>query len=126
MIGPWTHTAPGLLAAGIREGLGWLRARLLDDDRLVGRAPVRVFVTGERAGGGWRELPSWPPPGTGERRLWLAADGSPPGGSAPHAADGADRYRYDPAIPRHRSAVRSCSRANRCSTTARSRPGPTC
>jgi uncharacterized protein len=29
VIGPWTHTAPGLAAAGIREGLGWLRASLL-------------------------------------------------------------------------------------------------
>jgi putative CocE/NonD family hydrolase len=28
MIGPWTHTAPGLTSAGIREGVGWLRARL--------------------------------------------------------------------------------------------------
>ena len=37
VIGPWTHTAPGLMAAGMREGLGWLRARLLDDDRLVRR-----------------------------------------------------------------------------------------
>ncbi len=36
---------------------------------------MRVFVTGERTGGGWRELPGWPPPGTGERRLWLAAGG---------------------------------------------------
>ncbi len=29
IIGPWTHTAPGLPAAGLREGLGWLRAHLL-------------------------------------------------------------------------------------------------
>ena len=74
IIGPWTHTAPGLLAAGIREGLGWLRAHLLDDRPAPAAVrPVRAFITGERAGGGWRELGSWPPPGTGERRLWLAA-----------------------------------------------------
>ncbi len=59
----------------MREGLGWLRAHLLGDDRLLRPSSVRVFVTGELAGGGWRELPSWPPPGTGERRLWLAAGG---------------------------------------------------
>jgi uncharacterized protein len=99
VIGPWTHTAPGLAAAGIREGLGWLRASLLAYDRLVGPAPVRVFVTAARAGGAWRELPSWPPPGTGERRLWLAAQGrlqeTEPAGD-PAAGD---RYRYDPAKP---------------------------
>jgi putative CocE/NonD family hydrolase len=99
VIGPWTHTAPAQLAASTREGLAWLRARLLDDDRLVRRAAVRVLVTGERAGGGWRELPSWPPPGVGERRLWLAGQGrlqedEPNGPSEP-----GDRYRYDPADP---------------------------
>jgi putative CocE/NonD family hydrolase len=98
IIGPWTHTAPGLTAAGLRDGLGWLRAGLLGDDRLVRPAPVSVFVTGERSGGGWRDLPSWPPPGTGEQRLWLAdqqqlVSSEPPENSSP------DRYRYDPQDP---------------------------
>ncbi len=98
VIGPWTHTAPGLMATGIREGLGWLRARLLDDHRLVAPASVRVFVTGERSGGGWRDLPSWPPPDTGERRLWLATDRRLR--DQPQANPGpGDRYRYDPADP---------------------------
>ncbi len=98
IIGPWTHTAPELAAAGEREGLAWLRAHLLGDDRLVRRSPVRVTVTGERAGGGWRDLEAWPPPGTGERRLHLGEGWSL--GEAP-AADPApaDRYRYDPADP---------------------------
>ncbi len=99
VIGPWTHIAPGMLAAGLREGLGWLRAHLLGDDRLLRPSGVRVFVSGERAGSGWRELGSWPPPGTGERRLWLAAGGRlqdiGPGGDP----GGGDRYRYDPADP---------------------------
>jgi putative CocE/NonD family hydrolase len=99
IIGPWTHTSPGLNAAGIRHGLGWLRAHLLGDDRLVPHARVRVYVTGERGAGGWRELPCWPPPGLGERRLWLA-----PGGELLRArpTDGSidgDRYRYDPDDP---------------------------
>jgi putative CocE/NonD family hydrolase len=98
IIGPWTHTAPGLTAAGLREGLAWLRAGLLDDHRLVRAAPVRVFVTGERGGGGWRDLPGWPPPDTGQQRLWLGAEqrlmaGEPPDDSTP------DGYRYDPADP---------------------------
>jgi len=98
VIGPWTHTAPGLLAAGLREGLGWLRAHLLGDERLLRRAGVRVFITGEPRGGGWRELPTWPP-ATGERRLWLGSDGrlqDEPPASEPGAGD---RYRYDPADP---------------------------
>ncbi len=99
IIGPWTHTAPGLLTAGLREGLGWLRAHLLHDDRLLRASSVRVFVTGERSGGGWRELSSWPPPGTGERRLWLAGGGLLQDVEPAGEHDGGDRYRYDPADP---------------------------
>jgi putative CocE/NonD family hydrolase len=86
------------MAAGLRDGLGWLRAHLLDDPRLVRSARVRVYVTGERSGGGWRDLDTWPPPGTGERWLWPASGGrlaaAPPAG-----ATTADGYRYDPADP---------------------------
>ncbi len=99
IIGPWTHTAPGLLTAGIREGLGWLRAHLLDDHRLLRPSTVRAFITGERAGGGWRELGSWPPPGTGERRLWLADGGSLQDIEPADDPESGDRYRYDPADP---------------------------
>ena len=95
------------------------------------RRAVRVFVTGERsAEAGWRELPSWPPPGTGERRLWLGAAGTACRTTrAGRRARGADRYRYDPSRPdavarwagpalarargrqpRARSARRTCSR----------------
>jgi putative CocE/NonD family hydrolase len=97
IIGPWAHTSPGLVAAGMREALGWLRKHLLGDDRLVRPDRVRVFVTGERVGDGWRALECWPPPGTGEQRLWLA-DG---GRLYPFAPDdaAADGYRYDPADP---------------------------
>ncbi len=132
-IGPWTHTAPGLLAESMREGLAWLRARLLLDDRLVREAPVRVFVSGAGDGGdgagnedgdgadgegtdgdgrsggagssgtgssgaGWRDLPTWPPPGTGERRLWLAREGRL-SEQEPAAGEWGDRYTYDPNDP---------------------------
>jgi uncharacterized protein len=99
VIGPWSHIAPGALATAIREGLAWLRFHLLDDDRLVDRSPVRVFVTGERAGGGWHSLPSWPPPGTGERRLWLGDAGRLHEHEPAEASASGDRYRYDPADP---------------------------
>jgi putative CocE/NonD family hydrolase len=99
IVGPWTHTAPGLMGAGHREGLAWLRAHLLDDDRLRRPARVRIFVTGEGSAGGWRQLPSWPPPGTGQRRLWLG-DGQGLAEEGPRGAPAAsDRYTYDPADP---------------------------
>jgi putative CocE/NonD family hydrolase len=98
VIGPWTHTSPGLTAAGLRDGLGWLRAGLLGDHRLVRPGSVHVYVTGERRGGGWRELVSWPPPDVEEQSLWLAPrrrlEPREPVGPAP-----ADGYRYDPADP---------------------------
>ena len=122
-IGPWTHTAPGLAAAGQRDGIAWLRAHLLGDDRLVAaqrrEGPVRLRITGH--GGGWRDFAAWPPPEAGETRLhlhpggWLrrgAPDGVPggasegvPGGASEGVPGGAcegvpgDRYRYDPADP---------------------------
>lgn len=98
IVGPWSHTAPGLTAAAVREGLGWLRAGLLEDDRLVRRGGVHVYVTGERAGGGWRQVPSWPLPDTGERRLWLGDRGQL---KVDHPVDSSrpDHYRYDPADP---------------------------
>ena len=99
IIGPWTHTAPGLVAAGVREGLGWLRASLLHDDRLRSPATMRVYVTGERSGGGWRELDSWPPSGTGERPLWLGSDGGLTEASPIAEAPIGDRYTYDPSDP---------------------------
>jgi putative CocE/NonD family hydrolase len=98
IIGPWAHTSPGLTRATLRDGLAWMRAHLLGDRRMLRPESVRVLVTGERSGGGWRDLPSWPPPGTGERRLWLAGNGrlhdAPPG-----TEGGSDGYRYDPENP---------------------------
>ncbi len=99
IIGPWTHTAPGLTAAGMREGIAWLRAGLFDDHRLVRGARVRVYVTGERSGRGWRDLPTWPPPGTGERRLWLGAEGTLQDHAPTESSPPGDRYRYDPSHP---------------------------
>jgi putative CocE/NonD family hydrolase len=100
LIGPWAHTSPGLAGAAEREGLAWMRAHLLGDRRLVRASPVRVMVTGERSGGGWLDLPSWPPPGTVERSLYLRAGGGL-GDAAPAdaATQRGDSYRYDPADP---------------------------
>src|ERR671922_226658 len=84
IVGPWTHTSPGLLEASMREGLAWLRAHLLGDRRLLNDAPVRVFVGGAQE---WRELPAWPPPEARPLRLHLHAGGGlgvdPPADSPP-------------------------------------------
>ncbi len=98
IIGPWTHTDPGLVATGTRDGIAWLRAHLLGDGRLVRESNVRVFVTGEAVNGRWRNLESWPPPGTSQRRLWLADDRTL-SDREPGSASGGDRYRYDPTDP---------------------------
>ncbi|MDQ3722363.1 MAG: CocE/NonD family hydrolase [Actinomycetota bacterium] len=98
IVGPWVHTSPGLIAAGMREALAWLRAHVLGDDRLVRRDAISVFITGEPAGG-WRALESWPPPDTGERRLWVGAGGRLQDIEPDDAPAAGDRYRYDPAHP---------------------------
>jgi uncharacterized protein len=99
LIGPWTHTASGLAAAGERDGIAWMRSHLLGDDRLVRRSPVRVLVTGERSGGGWRDLPTWPPPDVGERRLHLGQHGQLRDQAPTGPATAGDRYRYEPSDP---------------------------
>jgi uncharacterized protein len=97
VIGPWTHTSPDLLSRSLHQGAAWLRAHLLADERLLNKAPVRVFVTGPRSGGGWRELEQWPPP-RAQTRLNAAA-GWTLHERAPGEHDAPDRYRYDPADP---------------------------
>ncbi|MBO4141967.1 CocE/NonD family hydrolase [Micromonospora tulbaghiae] len=93
VVGPWTHGSPGLLLASLREGLDWL------DTHLAGRpgperAPVRVHVGGE--GGGWRDLPDWPPPATPARWHLRSAGGLAP---EPQERGAPDRIWYDPTDP---------------------------
>ena len=128
-IGPWTNIAPGLLATSLREGLAWLRARLLLDARLLREAPVRVFVTGDGEGAGWRDLDAWPPPEPASaryrwqaatpwcsRRLRAASTGAAPTAGKPTRAPASRAPRRGPtgtcttpATRRPRSAARSCS-----------------
>lgn len=107
VIGPWTHGSPGLFVAALREGLSWLGAHLQDDpadaERVAaapeasgaqGEAPVRVHVGG--AGGGWRDLPDWPPPADAVR--WYLHPGATLSTSEPVPSP-PDGFWYDPADP---------------------------
>ena len=96
-MGPWTHTE--MLTRGLRtvtgESLDWLNTHLAGRDGPARTSRVRVHVTG---GGGWRELPDWPP-ATAQRSWWLQ-----PGGrlaDIPLADDAGDTagFTYDPADP---------------------------
>jgi uncharacterized protein len=106
LVGPWAHTSPGLAAAAERAGLAWMRAHLLGDRRLVRSSAVRVMVTGERSGGGWRDLACWPPEEAAPHSLYLRAGfalrdtpDAGAGGAARAEAGPGDGYRYDPADP---------------------------
>ena len=97
--GPGRTRRPGSSAAGVREALGWLRAHLLGDDRLVRPDAVRIRVTGERVGDGWRALERL----AAARHGRAARCGSPAAGRLQRRRArrraGADGYRYDPADP---------------------------
>jgi putative CocE/NonD family hydrolase len=101
-IGPWVHTSPELMAVGHRDGIAFLRAQLLGDDRLLraeGRQlPVALRLTGE--GRVRRELAAWPPAEATLTAWYLHGDGRL-GTTAPADGEpaGVDRYRYDPADP---------------------------
>ncbi|GIJ23980.1 CocE/NonD family hydrolase [Micromonospora lutea] len=107
VVGPWTHGSPGLFVAALREGLSWLGTHLGDDRAGAQRpvdaahpsdaaatAPVRVHVGGP--GGGWRDLPNWPPPADTVR--WHLHPGAVLSTSEPVPSP-PDGFWYDPADP---------------------------
>ncbi len=99
-IGGWRHASPGLFRQSLRDALDWFGLHLRPSpasapaaDREAAQHPVHIEVMG---GGGWRQLPDWPP-ATGTQRWYLHPDGglsaAPPEPSEP------DLYRYDPGEP---------------------------
>ncbi|MCL2418857.1 MAG: CocE/NonD family hydrolase [Conexibacteraceae bacterium] len=107
IIGPWSHTQEGLVGEGVRYGLAWLRGHLLGDTRLIDPAVVKLYVTGEKTGGGWRAFERWPPTEGAPRQLWITgadrlgweAPTTGAAGEAGAGAGGSRRYRYDPQDP---------------------------
>jgi putative CocE/NonD family hydrolase len=94
-VGPWPHADfLNVGGAAVREALdfGLAYAR---GEQPPERAPIRLYVMGQQEG--WRDFPSWPPPGYPAQRFHLQPGGAlatdPPDESAP------DGYRYDPSNP---------------------------
>ncbi|GCB91499.1 CocE/NonD family hydrolase [Streptomyces noursei] len=124
LIGSWTHASA--LQAGwpevFAESLAWLRARLGGEADGPRTAPVRVHVDG---GGGWRDLPDWPPPPGDAAGPWYLTAGGGLGRRAP-----APRHRWGssgttrPTPPRPSAGRRP--RAAGAATTRPWRPGRTC
>ncbi|MEU8131583.1 CocE/NonD family hydrolase [Micromonospora sp. NPDC049049] len=99
VIGPWTHGSPGLFVGALREGLAWLDEHLPATTRSRGpagpaRPPVCIHVGG--AGGGWRDLPDWPPPAI--QTAWHLQPGGALAARTPVVST-PDAFRYDPADP---------------------------
>jgi hypothetical protein len=100
-IGPWVHTTPAGMAAGIRDALALFDRTL---DGVTGpeeELPVHLELSG---GGGERRLPDWPPAHVTEQPLYLRTDhglgGEPPtvpGSGGTHWAG--TRITYDPHDP---------------------------
>jgi uncharacterized protein len=93
-VGPWTHSGPGAVAAGVRDTLEWFDIHLGGRPDRSRRQRVRLFVMGSNR---WMEAADWPPPFTPQR--WYLGPGGtlspePPGDGGPP-----DTYRHDPANP---------------------------
>ena len=91
-VGPWHHSSQDLFRYSFQDALEWFGAHLLG-----GPAPSWSSVRIQRiGGGGWRDLPQWPPAASTQR--WhLQPQGAlatpvPPAGEP-------SRYTYDPADP---------------------------
>ena len=114
VVGPWVHTSPGGMAAGLREALAAFDRHLgpgdaptADDAALAATradAPVRLTLSGD---GGDRALADWPPPAR-TRALHLRADrtltddpptDTPPGPGGPGPDPAGTTIRYDPHDP---------------------------
>ncbi|MBL6275563.1 CocE/NonD family hydrolase [Micromonospora fiedleri] len=98
IIGPWTHGSPGLFIAALREGLDWLGTHLpttaTAQPTPPADGPVRIHVGGD--GGGWRDLPDWPPPAQATRWYLHPQSALRTAAPVPSPPDG---FWYDPADP---------------------------
>jgi hypothetical protein len=94
-VGPWRHSSQVMFRHSLHDALDWFGVHLRRQAQEPGQPgpPVDIEVMG---GGGWRQLPDWPPAASTQR--WHLQPGralslAPPAPSEP------DLYRYDPAEP---------------------------
>ena len=104
-VGPWHHSSRDLFRYSFQDALEWFGAHLLG-----GPAPswscVRIEAMG---GGGWRDLPQWPPAASTQR--WHLQPHGALATPVPPAGEPA-RYTYDPADPTPAVGGTSSSAAN--------------
>jgi len=116
VVGPWSHFPPGgrkfgnidfgpaadldLVGLDVRWFDYWLKGMRNGVDR---DAPVRIFVMGDNC---WREEAAWPLKQAQQKALYLTGNGlaNTPAGNGRlswqrPAAEGSDRYAYDPRDP---------------------------
>jgi len=94
-IGPWSHAAPGAMAAGLREAAQMLTA-LRDGQRpFADRGRVRLYL---QEAGKWRDFDQWPPAQAVERRYYLSEERTLKA-DYPSSGDEIVRFTYDPSDP---------------------------
>jgi putative CocE/NonD family hydrolase len=98
VIGPWMHASGAGMAESMRQSIALFQGRFRIGSGKSGQAAsaprVRLFLNGADE---WREYPSWPIPGSVDRRYYLH-----PGGnlaSDTPAAEGRSTFEYDPSRP---------------------------
>ena len=92
-VGGWHHTSRELYHHEFADAFDWFGIHLLGHAPATDRAEIRMEVMG---GGGWRDLPEWPPPGSTQR--WHLHPGGTLAEDTPADSE-PDRYVYDPADP---------------------------
>lgn len=114
LIGPWNHAMPDMAIPGpridyLREVLRWLDHWCKGKETgIMDEPPVVVFVQRYQppdpdrldTPGEWRAEASWPPPGAGERSLFLGEGGrlTEDTERARTGATGVDAFDYDPTV----------------------------
>lgn len=93
-IGPWTHLHIGRVKESLRSGIIWFHSHLTEDEGLLRKKPVRVYIMGANK---WRELDSWPPPSR-QLTYFLHCQGQL-STQQPELHSTLDHYQYNPGDP---------------------------
>ena len=102
-VGAWRHASPVMMRHSLQDALDWFGVHLRHQPAPASEPPagaeagppppVQIEVMG---GGGWRELPDWPPAASIQRWHLHPGHALSLGGPVPSEPD---LYRYDPAEP---------------------------